>query len=89
MGGPWQPAESAVPKATDRPYRSSVRMRTWEEHKTPPLWLAAIGWLLVLSVVAGSVFLYRHFRPCWPWEDTTTIAGGTFCDGEPARFTID
>lgn len=66
-----------------------MRMRSREEHKTPPLWLSVLGWLLVLSVLAGSVFLYRHFRPCWPWQDTMTIAGGTFCDGEAARFTID
>lgn len=48
-----------------------------------------MAWVLVLGVLALATFYYRVTYPCWPWEETTTLAGGTFRDGDPARFTID
>lgn len=60
-----------------------------DDDRLPPGWAAAVAWVLVLGVVALAALGYRVTRPCWPWEETTTLAGGTFCDGEPARFTID
>lgn len=59
------------------------------EDRLPPRWAAAVAWILILGVLALATCFYRVTYPCWPWEKTTTLAGGTFCDGDPARFTID
>ena len=44
---------------------------------------------LLVMLIAGGTLAYRVTNPCWPWEETTSMTGGTFCDGEPARFTTD
>ena len=55
----------------------------------PRSWRIGVALTLVVMLLAGSVLIYSTTQPCWPWEETTSMTGGTFCDGEPARFTTD
>lgn len=55
----------------------------------PRSWHIGVALSLCVMLLAGGIVIYRTTQPCWPWEETTSMTGGTFCDGEPARITTD
>lgn len=68
------------------PYRRSVVVT---DETLPRSWRIGVALTLCVMLLAAGIVSYRTTQPCWPWEATTSMTGGTFCDGEPARFTTD
>lgn len=60
-----------------------------ERGGAPRLRAIGLAVTIVLFLAAVVVVGYRVTRPCWPWQDVTYEAGGTFCDGQQARFDTD
>ena len=55
----------------------------------PRSWQTGVAITLLVMLLAGGIVVYRTTQPCWPWEETGSFAGGTTCDGAPARFDTD
>lgn len=55
----------------------------------PTRWRVGVAVALVLGLSIIGGFAYYVTQPCWPWQEVGSFAGGTTCDGEPARFDTD
>ncbi len=48
---------------------------------------------LLVAATSGVVLLlgdlYLRANGCFPWQEQSSLAGGTLCDGERARYDLD